>query len=42
MEQRKLKNTFRKNKYVKEVSSRKKVEVARLFVISKQEAITAD
>lgn len=37
-----IKNTFRKNKYVKEVSSRKKVDVAHIFVIPKQEAIRAD
>jgi hypothetical protein len=37
-----IKRAFRKNKYVKEVSSRKKVDVARVIVIPKQEAITAD
>ena len=37
-----IKNTFRKSKYVKEVISRKKVDVARIFVIPKQEAIRAD
>lgn len=34
-----IKNTFRKNKCVKEVNSRKKVDVACIFVIPKQEAI---
>jgi hypothetical protein len=33
-----IKNTFRYNKYVKEVSSRKKVDVALIFVIPKQSA----
>ena len=42
MEQRKLKIPLEKNKYVKEVISRKKVDVARIFVIPKQEAIRAD
>jgi uncharacterized protein (DUF1330 family) len=37
-----IKNTFRKNKYAKEVTSRKKVDVAHIFVIPKQEAIRAD
>jgi hypothetical protein len=36
-----IKNTFRKNKYVKEVSLRNKVDIPRVFVIPKQEAIRA-
>jgi len=37
-----IKNTFRKNNEVKEVSSRKKVVVACIFVIPKHKAIRAD
>ena len=37
-----IKYTFKYNKYVKEVSSGKKVDVALIFVIPKQEAISAD
>jgi hypothetical protein len=36
-----IKNTFRE-KYVKEFSSRKKVDVARIFVFPKQDAIRGD